>query len=233
LPQSDSLGGGIPVHVVLYEHTLWTNTYLFVVAKDDANPISIDFIIASDDPSKIDQAAIFDYEGKAIYFSAQLNSRYQYRIRDHQIISVAELPWQQFIGLCKLDSIFFSSEHKNMYIGNNVVGDLNILRDYLAERKPNELPPDDYVDPTVVKRVEPIYPQQALQEGATGDVIVKVWVDEQGKVHEVVVLQTDAEIFNAPAIEAARQWIFTPAKILGKPVSVWVSIPFYFQMRRK
>jgi protein TonB len=98
-------------------------------------------------------------------------------------------------------------------------------------------PPPDFVpyekEPTVVKRVEPKYPDLALRAGLEGNVIVKVWVDKEGKVHKVVLLKSDAPIFEDAAISAASQWVFTPAVMQKGPVSVWVSIPFRFRLTGK
>ncbi len=98
----------------------------------------------------------------------------------------------------------------------------------------DEGPPPDFVpyekEPTVVKKIDPKYPEIALRAGLEGNVYVKVWVDKEGKVRKVVVLKSDAEIFNEAAIEAAKQWVFTPAVMQKGPVSVWVSIPFRFRL---
>jgi periplasmic protein TonB len=97
-----------------------------------------------------------------------------------------------------------------------------------------DAPPPDFVpyekEPTVVKRVEPKYPDLALRAGLEGNVFVKVWVDKEGKVRKVVLLKSDAPIFEDAAIGAAKQWVFTPAVMQKGPVSVWVSIPFRFRL---
>jgi protein TonB len=94
--------------------------------------------------------------------------------------------------------------------------------------------PPDFVpyekEPTVVKKVEPKYPDLALRAGLEGNVFVKVWVDKEGKVRKVVLLKSDAPIFEDAAISAAKQWVFTPAVMQKGPVSVWVSIPFRFRL---
>jgi protein TonB len=94
--------------------------------------------------------------------------------------------------------------------------------------------PPDFVpyekEPTVVKRIEPKYPDLALRAGLEGTVYVKVWVDKEGKVRKVVLLKSDAPIFEDAAIAAAKQWVFTPAVMQKGPVSVWVSIPFKFRL---
>jgi len=95
-------------------------------------------------------------------------------------------------------------------------------------------PPPDFVPyekgPEIVKQVKPTYPDLALRAGLEGNVIVKVWVDKEGKVRKVVVLKSDAPIFEEAALEAARQYVFTPAVMQKGPVSVWVSIPFRFRL---
>jgi len=88
-------------------------------------------------------------------------------------------------------------------------------------------------EPQIVKKVEPTYPEPAKRARLEGKVIVKIWVDKEGKARKVVVLKSDAEIFNEPAIEAAKQFVFTPAYLNNEPVAVWVSYPFLFRLPAK
>lgn len=87
--------------------------------------------------------------------------------------------------------------------------------------------------PEIVKRVEPAYPEAAVRAEIEGTVILNVWVDATGRVRQAVVTKSDEEILNSAAIEAVRQWVFTPAIMHHGPVSVWVSIPFKFRLHRK
>lgn len=100
-----------------------------------------------------------------------------------------------------------------------------------------EEPPADFVpvekEPVVVKKVEPKYPELAMRAGLEGKVWVKIWVDKEGKPKQVIVLKSDAEIFNEPSVEAAKQFVFTPAYMNNGPVSVWVSVPFKFTLTAK
>ena len=93
-------------------------------------------------------------------------------------------------------------------------------------------PPADFVDvdkePVLVVKKEPAYPELAKRAGIEGKVWVKIWVDKTGMPRDVVVLKSDAEILNAAALAAARQFRFTPAYIKDRPVDVWVSVPFRF-----
>lgn len=113
-------------------------------------------------------------------------------------------------------------------------GPVEVQQDIQIE---DDAPPADFVpvekQPEIVKRVEPKYPELAMRAGLEGKVTVKIWVDKEGKPKQVVVLKSDAEIFNEPAIEAAKQWLFTPAYMNNGPVSVWVSVPFKFKLTEK
>jgi len=97
-----------------------------------------------------------------------------------------------------------------------------------------DAPPADFVpvekEPVPVKKIEPKYPELAMRAGLEGKVWVKIWVDKEGRPKQVVILKSDAEIFNEPAVEAAKQWVFTPAYMNNGPVAVWVSIPFRFKL---
>lgn len=101
----------------------------------------------------------------------------------------------------------------------------------------DEGPPADFVpvekEPVIVKKVEPKYPELAMRAGLEGKVWVKIWVGKDGRPKQVVVLKSDAEIFNDPAVDAAKQFVFTPAYMNNGPVDVWVSVPFKFKLADK
>jgi protein TonB len=98
----------------------------------------------------------------------------------------------------------------------------------------DDAPPADFVpvekEPVVIKKVEPKYPDLAMRAGLEGKVWVKIWVDKEGKPKRADVLKSDAEIFNQPAVDAAMQFLFTPAYMNNGPVAVWVSVPFRFKL---
>lgn len=100
----------------------------------------------------------------------------------------------------------------------------------------DDVPPPDFVpvekEPQVIKQVRPGYPELAQKAGIEGRVILKIWVDKDGKPHKAVVMKSDAEIFNKAAIEAAMQYRFTPAIMNHGPVAVWVVIPFTFKLTK-
>lgn len=108
------------------------------------------------------------------------------------------------------------------------VGNFKVLSD--------DAPPPDFVpvekEPQVIKQVKPAYPELAQRAGIEGRVIVKIWVDRDGKPHKAVVMKSDAEIFNKAAVDVAMQYRFTPAIMNHGPVAVWVVIPFTFKLTK-
>jgi len=96
-------------------------------------------------------------------------------------------------------------------------------------------PPPAFVpfekEPVCIRRVEPTYPDIAQKAGLEGKVIAYLWVDKQGKVRDVKIVKSDSEIFNQAVVDAAKQYQFTPAMMKNGPVSVWISVPFSFELK--
>jgi periplasmic protein TonB len=86
--------------------------------------------------------------------------------------------------------------------------------------------------PVPITTMMPVYPEIARRAGVEGTVWITMWVTKEGKVKTVGVQKTDAEILNQAAIDAALQWVFTPAVMNNGPVAVWVSIPFRFKLNQ-
>lgn len=119
--------------------------------------------------------------------------------------------------------------------GTQIGNDLKIDESTQEQLKLDDGPPADFVpyekEPSIVHQVQPKYPELAQRAGLEGTVILKVWVDKEGKVRKAVVLKSDGDVFNQAAIDAAMQWSFTPALQQKRPIDVWVAIPFRFQLR--
>lgn len=98
-----------------------------------------------------------------------------------------------------------------------------------------EEPPPAFVpfekEPVAIKKIDPIYPEIAQKAGLEGTVYAKLWITKEGKVKEVVVMKSDSEIFNQAVIDAAKQWLFTPAMMKNGPVAVWLAVPFNFTLK--
>ncbi len=83
--------------------------------------------------------------------------------------------------------------------------------------------------PVLIEQVDPEYPEQALQEGLEGDVLIKFKVEKNGQVGELRVLDGE-KIFTQAALEAIRQFIFEPAMQDNRPVRVWVPWSIKFKL---
>lgn len=86
----------------------------------------------------------------------------------------------------------------------------------------------DIQAPTLVKRVEPIYPDVALMAKVGGLVILEAVVNTDGSVESVKVLRSVKFLDNA-AIEAVRQWKYSPLVLNGirTPFVLTVTLNFH------
>lgn len=89
----------------------------------------------------------------------------------------------------------------------------------------------DLLSPEAIKRIGPIYPEEARNEGVEGEVQLKMLVMADGIVKRSIVLTSSNPIFNRAALVASMQWTFRPAMTNGKSINAWVSIPFRFRLR--
>jgi periplasmic protein TonB len=94
-------------------------------------------------------------------------------------------------------------------------------------------PPHEWVVhdelPEVVRRVIPVFPDAMRQAGMEGQVRVRIFVGTDGKVRRAEV-EGKPTVFDDAALNAVRQWVFTPAKSNGQPVGVWMRIPIVFRL---
>ncbi len=84
--------------------------------------------------------------------------------------------------------------------------------------------------PELVKFKDPVYPVEARRQGREGVVVLKALIAPDGRVKEVRVLKP-VPLFDESAIDAVRQWRFTPLSSHGNPVYVWMIIPIRFRLR--
>ncbi|MDD3762680.1 MAG: energy transducer TonB [Nevskiales bacterium] len=72
-----------------------------------------------------------------------------------------------------------------------------------------------------IVKVQPVYPQRALQRRIEGWVLVEFTVTASGAVKDVSVVDADPEnIFDRAAVAAAEKFRYKPRVINGKPVEV-------------
>ncbi len=80
---------------------------------------------------------------------------------------------------------------------------------------------------------KPSYPEEAKKNGIEGKVFMKVLVDKEGLPKKAIVIKSDNAIFNQSATEAAMKSKFSPALQNGKPIAVWIVLPYKFALEMK
>lgn len=84
------------------------------------------------------------------------------------------------------------------------------------------------VRPSPLHRATPDFPVDARRNRADGVVVVEFVVDEAGRVHAPQIASSTHTIFDEAALEAIREWKFTPGEKDGRVVKVRMRIPFVF-----
>jgi TonB family protein len=85
-------------------------------------------------------------------------------------------------------------------------------------------------EPKKIKDVKPVYPAVAQANGVTGIVIIEAIIDRDGYVRDAKVLRSVPMLDDA-AVEAVRQWRFTPTFLNGMPVEVIMTTTVNFSLR--
>jgi periplasmic protein TonB len=83
--------------------------------------------------------------------------------------------------------------------------------------------------PVKTRDVSPVYPEIAQTARVQGVVILEATIDEQGRVSDVRVLRS-IPLLDMAAIDAVRQWEFTPTLLNGAPVSVIMTMTVQFTL---
>jgi protein TonB len=88
----------------------------------------------------------------------------------------------------------------------------------------------DVREPRKVVHVAPVYPDLALKAGIEGVVIVEATIDDRGRVRDATVLR-GVPVLDEAALEAVRQWVYTPTLLDGVPTPVVMTVTVRFQLR--
>ncbi len=84
-------------------------------------------------------------------------------------------------------------------------------------------------EPKKLKNVNPAYPDIAKQARVQGIVILECTISPQGKVTDVKVLR-GIPLLDQAAVEAVRQWVYTPTLLNGVPVPVIMTVTVNFKL---
>jgi protein TonB len=84
--------------------------------------------------------------------------------------------------------------------------------------------------PTKVKDVKPVYPAIAQSARVQGVVIIEATIGPNGAVQEAKVLRS-IPLLDAAALDAVKQWQFTPTLLNGVPVPVIMTVTVNFTLQ--
>jgi TonB family protein len=85
--------------------------------------------------------------------------------------------------------------------------------------------------PSLLREIKPQYTEEARRLGVEGDVVLEIVVRSDGSVGQVSLVQRLGSGLDQRAIDAVRQWRFSPARRRGTPVDVLVEVAVEFKLR--
>jgi TonB family protein len=87
------------------------------------------------------------------------------------------------------------------------------------------------IPPKLLKFIEASYPPEALKAGLQAKVELEITVGADGKVTDARVVTSAGHGFDEAALEAARRFVFEPARVADQPVPARVRYPYVFEIR--
>ena len=87
--------------------------------------------------------------------------------------------------------------------------------------------------PRLVHFVEAPYPESEKAAARAASVVLQIGIGPAGAVDQVAVTESAGPAFDAAALEAARQFVFEPAEIDGKPAAIRILYRYEFVLRQE
>jgi protein TonB len=88
----------------------------------------------------------------------------------------------------------------------------------------------DIKQPSKIHDVNPIYPAIAKTAKIQGIVIIEATIGKDGSVKDAKVLRS-VQLLDQAALDAVRQWKFTPTLLNGVPVEVVMTVTVNFTLQ--
>ncbi len=84
--------------------------------------------------------------------------------------------------------------------------------------------------PSFLKTIKPEYPRLARRLGKEGKVVLRLFIDEHGRLVSVEIFEKAGHGFDEAAIDAVKASTFKPAKLNGHPVACKALLPIRFRL---
>ena len=92
-------------------------------------------------------------------------------------------------------------------------------------------PGGDVKRPLKVRDAAPAYPPLARAAHVEGIVIIEATISPNGRVQDARILRSANPLLNAAALDAVRQWEYTPTLLNSIPVSIVMTVTVDFRLR--
>ena len=154
--------------------------------------------------------------------------------------------WQNrqdlLIGIIILILVTFFTFLQILYAGesHSITADSTLTRYNQPEKTPDSLLPEPEdpiaidIAPQLIAGPSPEYPLKALRNYTTGEVWVKILIDEQGDVRRALIEKESGEDagFEEAALEAALKRRYHPAEYEDQPIACWISYMVGFYLKK-
>ncbi len=87
--------------------------------------------------------------------------------------------------------------------------------------------------PKIVKKVSPVYPEDAVKKRIEGIVILEAVIDKNGKVKESRVITSPDPLLTAAAAAAVKQWVYEPYSVRGGCQEVLFTVTINFSLKKE
>jgi TonB family protein len=98
----------------------------------------------------------------------------------------------------------------------------------LSQLEPVSLP-EDLSQSLLVQKVQPSYPEQALKAGLQGAVVLQAWIDKDGSIRELK-LVNGSLLLGQAAVQAVKQWRYKPYLRNGVAVEAETYVTVNFRL---
>jgi protein TonB len=85
-------------------------------------------------------------------------------------------------------------------------------------------------EPRKLRHVSPVYPDVARQARVQGVVILELTISPEGRVSDARILR-GIPLLDQAALDAVRQWVYTPTLVQGTPVPVLMTVTVNFRLQ--
>lgn len=148
-------------------------------------------------------------------------------------IPVPDIQAPEYSAVPTQDQLFLMASYDPMdwnEQGNIIINANSIIDEILP-------PSDTFIAfeeaPVPVRSVDPVYPELARRAGLEADIWIKVLIDTNGNVRDVLIANSSERTagFEQSAKKAAYSTVWKPAIANGQPVAVWVTYKVSFRLK--